>query len=151
MDDLTLLLETPFPQALEIVEGALKAEGFGVVTRIDVQRTIQNQLSVDFRPFMILGACHPPITHRALQHDPSLAVLLPCNISVEATAEGATLVRLADPALMLQGRPADATLDELASEIREKLLAVAARVRYQATAAGQRSKPWERLVPPPLE
>ncbi len=147
MDEFSIYLDYSYKQALEIVEEALKAEGFGVITRIDVQQTMKMKLNIDFRPFTILGACNPPIAHRVLEHDPRIALMLPCNVSVETTEDGRTLVRLADPAQMLLcGRADDEVLAELATEVRKKLLKVGARLRGVIQPPDPSSKPWDRLT-----
>lgn len=84
------------------VTDALRAEGFGILTRIDVQATLQEKLDVDFRPYLILGACNPALAHRALASDTESGLLLPCNVTLEEVAEGNTVVRIADPAAMLR-------------------------------------------------
>lgn len=73
-------LSIPFAQADQSIRGALKAQGFGVVTEIDVTRTLKEKLDLDFRPYRILGACNPAIAAAALNHDPELGLLLPCNV-----------------------------------------------------------------------
>jgi uncharacterized protein (DUF302 family) len=146
MDEFSFYLDSPYKQALEIVEAALKAEGFGIITRIDVQQTMKQKLNVEFRPFMILGACNPPIAHRVLEHDPSIALLLPCNVSVETTEDDRTLVRIADPAQMLLcSHENDEVLAELATEVRKMLLKVAARLRGIILPHDPASRSWDRL------
>lgn len=93
-------LDLPYEQAIEQVTAALKAEGFGVLTRIDVKATLKEKLDQDFRPYVILGACNPPLAHRALQADPTVGVMLPCNVTVEQDGDG-TLVSIANPEMML--------------------------------------------------
>lgn len=95
-----VVLDAPYEEAVEKVTAALKAEGFGVLTRIDVKETLKEKLDEDFRPYVILGACNPPLAHRALQADPKVGVMLPCNVTVE-TAEDGTRVMIANPITMM--------------------------------------------------
>lgn len=120
-------LDKPYEEALEAVAAALKTEGFGVLTKIDVKVTLKQKLGEDFRPYVILGACNPPLAHRALAHEAEAGLMLPCNITVEADAEGGSIVRIADPAVMLQvgGMGQDPVLREVASEARARLERVA--------------------------
>ena len=146
MDEFEIYLDSAYKQALEIVEAALKEEGFGVITRIDVQQTMKQKLNVDFRPYTILGACNPPIAQRVLEHDPRIGLMLPCNVSVETTADQRTLVRFADPALMLLcTHSEDEVLAELATEVRKRLIKVSARLRGLVLPQDPSAKPWERL------
>jgi uncharacterized protein (DUF302 family) len=113
-------LEAGFEEALAKVPEALKAEGFGVLTEIDVQATLKKKLDVDFRRYRILGACNPPLAHRALQHSLDVGMLLPCNVIVYETDDRRTVVSAVDPmqTMAAQGDPA---LRPLADEVRQKL------------------------------
>lgn len=93
-------LDAPFEEALERVTAALKEQGFGVLTRIDVKETLKAKLDVDFRDYVIFGACNPRLANRALSSRPEIGLLLPCNVTLEATDDG-VLVRIADPAVMM--------------------------------------------------
>lgn len=106
-------------EALDKVTDALKANGFGVLTKIDVQETLKKKIDVDFRPYVILGACNPKLAHRALQGEPAIGLLLPCNVVVQE-AEGGTLVSFADPKAMFELAP-DAPIEEVATEARRLL------------------------------
>lgn len=101
------LEHTTVAQALERVTAALKAEGFGILTQIDVQETLRKKLDVDFRRYLILGACNPSLAHRALSIDPQIGLLLPCNVVVQESGDG-VIVSIADPRAMftVAGDPA---------------------------------------------
>jgi uncharacterized protein (DUF302 family) len=127
-----ITLKDSYEQALERVTAALKAEGFGILTRIDVHTTLKEKIGADFRPYAILGACNPPLAHRALSHDAEVGLLLPCNVTVEASPTGGgSIARIADPLMMLSvGRfGSDATLGAVAREARDRLQRVAAALR----------------------
>jgi len=120
-------LDLPYEAALEKVIAALKSEGFGVLTRIDVQATLKEKLGEDFRPYSILGACNPALAHRALQTDPVVGLMLPCNVTVEADPLGGSLARIANPDIMLGvgGLEHNEALQEVATTARVKLERVA--------------------------
>jgi uncharacterized protein (DUF302 family) len=94
-------LDGSYEDALERVAEALKEQGFGILTRIDVKETLKAKLDVDFRDYAILGACNPKLAHRALSARPEVGLLLPCNVTVEAAEDGGVLVKIADPELMM--------------------------------------------------
>jgi len=120
---LTVRLQANFDVALRRVTEALKVEGFGVLTEIDVRETLKKKLDVDFRQYKILGACNPPLAYRALTAAPEVGLLLPCNVVV-AEVEGGTEVALVDPIAMLGfvNRP---ELEPIAEEARVRLGRVA--------------------------
>jgi uncharacterized protein (DUF302 family) len=94
------LQRTSFEEALEKVTTALKREGFGILTQIDVKDTLKKKLDVDFRRYIILGACNPPLAHKALSAEPQIGLLLPCNVVVQEASEGGVTVSIADPRAM---------------------------------------------------
>jgi uncharacterized protein (DUF302 family) len=120
-------LNLPYSEAVERVIAALKAEGFGVLTSIDVRATLKEKLGEDFRPYLILGACNPPLAHRALSEDAVVGLMLPCNITVEADEKGGSITRIANPELMMTigGLHENPHLVEVARTAREKLERVA--------------------------
>lgn len=120
-------MDQPYEAAVEKVIAALKAEGFGVLTRIDVKATLKEKLGEDFRPYVILGACNPPLAHRALDTDAVVGLMLPCNVTVEAGPAGGAIARIANPEVMMQvgALEENTTLKEVAAEARAKLERVA--------------------------
>lgn len=124
-------LNRSYEDALELVTAALKEEGFGVLTEIDVEATLRKKLGEDFRPYSILGACNPPLAHRALMADGQVGMMLPCNVTVEADPDGGSIVRILNPDMMvLAGDLGQNTaLREVASEARAKLERVAESLR----------------------
>ena len=116
----------PYDEALEKVIDSLKEEGFGVLTRIDVHDTFKAKLDVDFRKYAILGACNPPLAHKALSNRPDAGLMLPCNVIVEEDGDR-TLVRIVDPAAMMQagGLAGDPAMEEVGGEAGARLKRVA--------------------------
>lgn len=116
-----------YEQALERVTQELAKEGFGVLTEIDVAATLKKKLGLDMPPYRILGACNPQFAHRALEAEPQIGALLPCNVVVRNDDAGKTLVEVMDPNAVLQlvGR---AEIEEIAREVRKRLERVLAAV-----------------------
>jgi len=111
-----------FDEVLARLPEALKAEGFGVLTRIDVTETLKAKLGVDFRRYQILGACNPKYAHQALTYDPAIGSLLPCSIAVWEEEGGKTAVNAVDPMQTIAA--ADPKLAAIATEVRAKLARV---------------------------
>ncbi|MFZ5855015.1 MAG: DUF302 domain-containing protein [Chloroflexota bacterium] len=112
-------LPVPLSEARPRVEAALKAEGFGILTEIDVQATLKAKLGVDWPPYLILGACNPPLAHRALTAEPSIGTLLPCNV-VLREEQGQTIVEAMDPQAAL-GIAASSAIEPVATEAKARL------------------------------
>jgi uncharacterized protein (DUF302 family) len=129
---LAFQVEVPLPlEAAEArVTEALRAEGFGVLTRIDVRATLREKLGKEFRPYLILGACNPSLAHRALSGEPLVGMLLPCNVTVEEHGQG-SLISIANPeALLAVGTLADSpTVCEVSAEAGTRLARVAESLR----------------------
>lgn len=116
-------LDKPYDLAVSTVTEALKSEGFGILTTIDVKATLKQKLDEDFRPYVILGACNPALAHRALKHEARIGILLPCNVTVEATDANGSIVRIGDPDALLKvgDMGQDPTVREIAADARERL------------------------------
>lgn len=120
----------PYEIAVGKVTDALKSEGFGILTRIDVKATLKEKLDTDFRPYIILGACHPPLAHQALLSNPLIGLMMPCNVTVEETDDG-SLVNIGNPEVLLGIEPfaSDDQISEVAAEARIQLERVAAALK----------------------
>ncbi len=112
-------LSIPFDEAVGAVKAALKTEGFGVLTEIDVRKTMKEKLGADFRPYVILGACNPPLAHQALSADLEVGLLLPCNVVVYQEGEG-SVVRVMDPEAALSVAGVE-SLRPVAAQAKSKL------------------------------
>lgn len=123
-------LGEPYEIAGGKVTEALKSEGFGVLTRIDVKVTLKEKLDTDFRPYIILGACHPPLAHQALLSNPLIGLMMPHNVTVEETDDG-SLVNIGNPEVLLGIEPfaSDDQISEVAAEARIQLERVAAALK----------------------
>jgi len=113
-------VDASFSDAVTRVTQALQAEGFGILTEIDVAATMKKKLNHDMPPYRILGACNPSLAHRAIEAEPSIGLLLPCNVVVRQDAAGGVRVEFMDPnaVLDLVGRP---EINQLAQEVRQRL------------------------------
>lgn len=112
-------LNTSFDEAIEKVTAALKEEGFGVLTEIDVKETLKKKLDVDFRPYRILGACNPPFAHKALTAEDKIGTMLPCNVIVQELPDGIEIAAV-DPKASMMGVDNPA-LGEVAEEVQQRL------------------------------
>jgi len=113
-------VDMTFDEAIAKVTEELKKEGFGILTEIDVKATLKKKLDVDFRDYIILGACNPPFAYEALKVEERIGLMLPCNVIVQVTPDGATEVAAIDPVASMAavGNPA---LEPLGLEVREKM------------------------------
>ena len=116
-------VQMPFEKALERTQEALKKEGFGILTRIDVKVTLKEKLGVDFSPFVILGACNPPLAHKALTLEPEIGLMLPCNVVVRDVGAGKVRVETVNASAMATLFPG-AGLEEVSKEVNEHLARV---------------------------
>lgn len=116
-------LNVSFDEAVEKVRGALAAEGFGILTEIDVRATLKKKLDVDFRPYRILGACHPESAYRALQAEDKIGLMLPCNVVVQEREPGQAEVSAIDPVASMAAVD-NPNLAEVAEGVRKKLASV---------------------------
>lgn len=112
-------LNVSYEEAIDRVKEALKAEGFGVLTEIDVRKTLHDKIGEEMEPYIILGACNPKLAHRALSDEREIGLLLPCNVVVRSREDG-TVVEIADPEMML-GVSANENLKPVAAEAKQRL------------------------------
>ena len=119
---LSTTLDLPYGAAVARVRDALTDQGFGILTEIDLQVTLKKKLGVDIDPQVILGACNPPLAHAALQAEPSIGLLLPCNVVVRSTAEDTTIVEAVDPQTLV-ALIANPALQQVADDARRRLTA----------------------------
>ena len=134
-----ITLDQPYDKAVDAVRAALAAQGFGVLTEIDLTATLKAKLGVDVAPQVILGACRPPLAYAAIQAEPSIAAVLPCNVVVRSVDDGTTLVEAFDPQAMMLLADSDA-LREVADDAARRLEAAFASLD-NATDAGFRVQP----------
>jgi uncharacterized protein (DUF302 family) len=126
-------LSLGFDTAVATTREALKVEGFGILTEIDLRAAFKEKLGKDFRPYLILGACHPPLAYSAVTADPAVGLLLPCNVTVESREAGAgqSTVRLTNPRALLAAAPGglSAALSDVAADASRRMERVAAVLR----------------------
>lgn len=124
---LSTTVNAPFDQTLDATREALSEQGFGVLTEIDMARTLKEKIDVDVPPQVILGACRPPLAYEAVQAEPSIGLLLPCNVVVRSAGEGQTVVEAMDPDVMVSVT-GNSALTEIAADARKRLSAALADV-----------------------
>ena len=124
---MTKNLTCSFDEAMQKVPEALKTEGFGVLTTIDVKDTLKQKLGVDFRRYTILGACNPPLAHRALSTNLGFGLLMPCNVTIHEGDDGKAVVQAVDP-LQTIAPKVSGEMEAFAEEIRSKLVRVLERL-----------------------
>lgn len=113
-------LQVPFDDAIAQTEAALKTEGFGIISRIDMKQTLKSKIDVDFRPYTILGACNPALAHEALQLEDKVGLMLPCNVIVQESGPGDVEVAAIDPVASMRAID-NPELTMAAQVVREKL------------------------------
>jgi uncharacterized protein (DUF302 family) len=135
-------LPVAFDNAMRQVKEALKQEGFGILTEIDLQNAFREKLGREFRPYVILGACNPPLAYAAVSADPAIGLLLPCNVTVEFIAEQRTMVRLTNPETLLATASLEASsaLTSVAHDASERM-ARALDVLKKSAFSGERAGP----------
>ena len=123
-------LNQPYPAAVEAVRTALDDQGFGVLTEIDLKAALKEKLDVDIAPQIILGACRPPLAYEAIQAEPSIATVLPCNVVVRSLDSATTLVEAFDPDVMM-GLADNPALRTIATDAKQRLNAVFAALNEE--------------------
>lgn len=117
---ITTTLNQPYDRAVQSVRDALEAQGFGILTEIDLQETLKKKLGVDIEPQIILGACRPPLAYEAIQAEPSIAAVLPCNVVVRSVGESRTIVEAFDPDAMM-GLADNEALHKVATDATQRI------------------------------
>ena len=121
-------IATSYEEAVTRAKTALQAEGFGVLSEIDIREKLEEKLGVDFQRYVILGACNPPLAHKALMAEPEIGLLLPCNVIVYQTAPNACVVAAVDPDAMLSVVGEKAAIREVAADAKARLQRAIARL-----------------------
>jgi len=127
---ITTTLNQPYDIAVEAVRAALDDQGFGVLTEIDLKTTLKKKLNVDIEPQIILGACRPPLAYEAIQAEPSIAAVLPCNVVVRSVDQATTVVEAFDPDAMM-GLADNETLHKVAADAKQRLNAAFAALNKE--------------------
>lgn len=122
------MVALPYDEAVEKTKEALKQEGFGVLSEIDMKEKLKEKLQVDYKPYVILGACNPPLAYKALQAEPEIGLLLPCNVIVYETGAGESVVAAVDPNSMLAIIGNNPVVAEVARDARQRLERVLTRI-----------------------
>ena len=125
----SVTLPVSFDVAVARVTAALNAEGFGIITEIDVQKTLREKIGQEFRSYRILGACNPKLAYEALQLEDKIGTMLPCNVVVQELADGKVEIAAIDPVASMQAID-NPKLKEAAAQVGEKLKRVVAQLRY---------------------
>jgi uncharacterized protein (DUF302 family) len=135
----TVELPLSFDAAVTRVREALTQEGFGVLSEIDLRAAFREKLGREFRPYVILGACNPPLAFKAITADPSVGLLLPCNVTVESISDSRSSVRLTDPEALLASMVLDGApeLKSVARDAHERMLRVAESLSRVFTDGGR--------------
>ena len=128
------VIDADFDEAIARTRAALQEEGFGVVSEIDIQKTLRDKIGADFRRYTILGACNPVLAHEALRLEDKVGAMLPCNVVVQAKGEGSTEIAAIDPVASMQAIDNPA-LKDAAAEVRERLRAVIGQLEKSGVAA----------------
>ena len=123
-----------FAETISKTEAALKEEGFGIISRIDIQEALKTKIAVDFRPYTILGACNPALAHEALKLEDKVGTMLPCNVVVQAREDGSSEVAAIDPVASMQAIE-NPRLLSAAEEVRQRLARVIQSLKAEAAAA----------------
>ena len=127
-------LRIPFEDAIARTESALREEGLGIISRIDIQEALKTKIGVDFRPYTILGACNPALAHEALKLEDKVGTMLPCNVVVQAREDGGSEVAAIDPVASMQAIE-NPRLAEAAREVRLRLSRVIQSLQTETAAA----------------
>ena len=128
---ITTTLTRPYEETVQAVREALGEQGFGILTEIDLKDALKQKLDVDIEPQIILGACRPPLAHEAIQAEPSIAAVLPCNVVVRSVGEGSTVVEAFDPDAMM-GLADNEALHKVATDAKQRITAAFAALDNQS-------------------